>query len=146
MPLVLLQYKKGRRLKKIAKHIAEHLPGIVAPYLNVEGRNRHDGGVTADEIIVRCTESNALDVNTADLEIVIFAHDFRERKATLEKRKDGIIKNIHILLRWHHRPDLSGFVWIILAPTAFGSLQNKKPQANPYRAVRQFERHFSPTF
>ncbi len=125
MPLVLLQYKmryeKGRSLRDLAEKLSQELPAIVAPALTLSDRERLDGQVTPEDIIVHCVKSNDADVNNKDLEIVIWAHDFPERKANLEERKDAIIKGIHEFLRDWDR-NVSGFVWILLQPTAFGEI------------------------
>lgn len=130
MPLVLLQYraKGGLALKDLARILAQHLPEIVAPALTLSERKRHDGQVTPSDIIVRCVEGTKEDVNTKDLEIIIWAHDFPGRAANLEERKDAIINGVRQFLADHTEDELgfrlhvSGFVWILLQPTAFGQL------------------------
>ncbi|MEK7134529.1 MAG: hypothetical protein AAB805_02210 [Patescibacteria group bacterium] len=121
MPLALLQYKKGQALKEIAECLALQLPHIIAPALTLSERDLHDGQVTPGEIVVWCVEGGAHDVNTRDIEIIIWAHDFLERAANLEGRKDAIIKGVHRFLADYDR-DISGFVWVLLQPTAFGYL------------------------
>ena len=120
MPVASLRHKHGRQLGELAAKLAETLPDIIAPALNVEGRELHDGKVTADEIDVRCEEGQAADVNAKDLEIMIFAHDFPERSANLEDRKKLILEGVLAFLADWDR-NVTGFVWVILAPTAFGS-------------------------
>lgn len=120
MPLVLLQYKQGRELKELAEQLAQALPEIVAPHLNIVGRERHDGGVTPDEIIVRCSESNPMNVNTRDIEMIILAHEFPERKANLEDRKNGILADVLKFFADYDR-NVDGFVMPILINMAYGA-------------------------
>jgi len=121
VPLALLQYKTDRSLKEIAENLAKELPAIIAPNLTVSNRERHNGQVTTDDIIVWVVEGGKADVNSKDLEIIIWAHDFPERSANLEERKDTIIKGILEFLRDYDR-NVSGYVWVLLQPTAFGQL------------------------
>jgi len=123
MPLVELRYKPDCDLEDVVSLLALALPHIVAPHLSLPEREALDGLVSSKDIIVRCSRSSKVDVNSKDLEILIFAHDFPERKANLEKRKDAIIAGIREFLT-NYDPNLkiSGFVWVWLVPTAFGEL------------------------
>lgn len=121
MPVALLQYKADRELKELAEALAKALPDIIAPNLTLPKRELLDGQVNSDDIKVYCVEGTRADVNTDDLEIMIWAHDFPERKANLDDRKDAIIKGVHQFLADYDR-NVSGFVWILLQPTAFGRL------------------------
>lgn len=121
MPLVLLQYKSDRGLNQLVEKLAQKLPSIVAPNLTLPEHERLDGQVLPDDIIVRCVGGNKADVNTKDIEIIIWAHDFPERKANLECRKDAIVLGVQRFLSDYDR-NVSGFVWILLQPTAFGEL------------------------
>ena len=146
MPLVELHYKANRGLMDLANELAENLPGIVAPNLIVPERPRHDGEVLPEDIIVKIIQGGTHDVNCKDIEIVIFAHDFPERKANLEERKEEILKGVRAFIesyeakrrkivesgprRLHairkhsgsYEGQVSGFVWVLLVPTAFGQL------------------------
>ncbi len=121
MPLTILQYKPDRGLKELAEKLAQALPEIVAPQLTLAGHERHEGQVTSADIIVRCVEGGKADVNTKDLEIMIWAHDFPERASNLEDRKNAIIKGIRAFLADYDR-NVSGYVWVLLQPTVFGRL------------------------
>lgn len=121
MPLVLLHYKTDRGLEELAENLAIELPDIVAPNLTLSERERLDGQVAPEDIIVRCVEGTKSDVNCKDIEITIWAHDFPGRKVNLEERKDAIIGGIHQFLADYDR-NVSGFVWVLLQPTALGQL------------------------
>lgn len=121
MPIVQLRYKPGRDLEELACKLAEALPAIVAPQLSIAGAELHDGMVTQKEIIVEVTEGSQADVNTKDLQITILAHNFPERVETDEQRKDAMLKGVRTFLADFDR-NVDGFVWLILAPTAFGRI------------------------
>lgn len=117
MPLILVQHKHDRGFKEIAEKLAKELPALVAPMLSVPP----DGLLTPDDIEVWVTEGSPADVNTKGLEIIIWAHDYPERKANLEESKDVIVKGVRAFLADYDR-NITGFVWILLQPTAFGRL------------------------
>jgi hypothetical protein len=121
MPLTVLQYKIDRGLKELAEKLAETLPSIVAPNLSLSERDLHDGKLTPDEIMVWCRESKKADQNGKDLEIIVFAHDFPERRENLEARKDTIIEGVRKFLSDYDR-NVTAAVWVLLAPTAYGEI------------------------
>ncbi|MFZ2167264.1 MAG: hypothetical protein WAV50_00140 [Minisyncoccia bacterium] len=118
MPIVLIQHKNGRGLNEVAEELSKEFPAIVAPALSVPGG---EGELRFDDIEVWVTEGSTADVNTKDLEIIIWAHEYPERKANLEERKDIIVKDVRTFLADYDR-NVTGFVWILLQPTAFGKL------------------------
>lgn len=117
MPLALIQHKNGRGLTEIAEKLAQELPTSVAWALSTSG----DGKLNPDDIEVWVTEGSPADVNTKDLEIIIWAHDYPERKADLENRKDSILTDVRKFLADYDR-NVTGFVWVLLQPTAFGRI------------------------
>jgi len=121
MPVVLLQYQT-KLLGRIAAKLAQALPAIVAPELAINNRDRGDGGLVAEDIIVRCVEGGLGDVNSKEIEIIIFAHDFPERKTNLEERKNTIIAGVREFFVKEDFRGVTGFVWVMLMPTAFGEL------------------------
>ncbi len=124
-PLVLLRYRTGRGLENLAAGLAKELPGLVAPSLTFSERERHEVWVATEDITVHCVEGTEADVNAEDLEIIVWAHDFLERKVNLEERKDAIVDGVRKFLQDHSHDVpgyVSGFVWILLQPTAFGQL------------------------
>ena len=122
MPLVHLYYHPHRDGWELAQNLAAALPKIIAPHLTIPTRDRHDGQVTPEDIIVRPSAGSSIDANTLDIEIVILAHDFPERRANLEERKENIIKGIRAFLGEISHPLTTGSVWILLMPTAFGRI------------------------
>jgi len=120
MPLVILQHQTGRGLQDLAEKLAIELPSIVAKNLTLGERERHDGQVAPEDIMVWCRESKRADQNGKSLEIIIIAHDFPERKVNLEERKEAIIQGIRYFLADYGRKYIPGAVWVLLIPTAFG--------------------------
>lgn len=119
MPLVVMNCKKGRLLGDMIGNLANELPAIVARALHVEKNLK--GHLTSEDIEVEVRESGPYDVNIKDLEITIWANDYPERLANLDKRREEILSGIREFLRDYDR-NLSGFVWVLLQPASFGEL------------------------
>ena len=122
MPLALVQYKTNRDLESFVEKLALLMPGIVAPALDMPGYANSDYRLTPDDIEVWVTESGKLDVNTKDIEVIIWAHEYPERRVNLEERKNQIIRGVREIAIVCGRTDISGFVWVLLQPSAFGIL------------------------
>lgn len=119
MPLVVVQHKAGRLNEDMLQKLAESLPGIVANALNV--KENEAARLTSSDVEVWVQESGKFDVNTKDLEIIVWANSYPERLSDLEFRKDVILKFVRWFLSDYDR-NLSGFVWVLLQPAAFGEL------------------------
>ena len=119
MPLVVVTHEVGRVPPDMLIKLARALPEIVAQALNVE-ENEH-ARLTVADIEVRVQESGPYDFNVKDLEIIIWANDYPERLVNLDERKETILKGVREFLRDFDR-NLSGFVWVLLQPTAFGEI------------------------
>lgn len=118
MPTVLLFRKPERGLEELAKNLARELPMIIAAYLST----KEGGYVQPKSIKVRHFVGDPEDVNTDDLEIRISAHNFPEREANLEERKNSILEDVRDFLRDYDR-NLSVLVLVHLAPMAFGKIE-----------------------
>lgn len=119
MPLVVVQYKAERITVQMLMHLTTALPGIVATALDVP--ENQDARLAPSDIEVWTQESGKFDVNTKDLEIIIWAPLFPERLLNLEERKDAIVRAVRRFLADYDR-NLTGFVWVLLQPSAFGEL------------------------
>lgn len=119
MPLVQLSYKGDRELGPIAKQLAGELPELVARTLSVPDNEK--ARLEADDIEVHVRQTTSFDVNTKDLEIIIWANEYPERLANLDFRKEVILHGVREFLRDYDR-NLTGFVWVLLQPGSFGSL------------------------
>ncbi|MHB8913550.1 MAG: hypothetical protein ACYC4I_00895 [Minisyncoccota bacterium] len=120
MPLVLIQFKQ-KSLEFTARRLALQMPRIVAAALDVSDQEGEAGRLAPDDIEVWCQEGSDINVNTKDLEIIIWTHDFPSRRARLEQRKNEIVGHVHELISSLCSSEVSGFVWILLQPTAFGA-------------------------
>jgi len=79
MPTVLLKYKGTEECQRVALELIPKIPGIVAPLMNIEGRELHDGGVGEDEIMVEPWQFSPFALNVKDIRIVVEAHNYPER-------------------------------------------------------------------
>ena len=123
MPVAVLQFNPNRIPEVEAARLARELPDIIAPNLNLPEKVRHDGQVTPEDIIVWCDPGHALDVNTKDIEILIWAHDFPERRENIEDRKEAILDGVRAsLAHVDYKRKIDGYVWILLQSTAFGQI------------------------
>ena len=122
MPLVVLTYKPDHLSEEIIRRLVPELTHAVADALDVPGNL--EARLTPDDIEVYVAQSQSLDFNTKDLEILIWAHQYPERLQNLEERKDKILAKVHQVLEIEDfNPGITGWVWILLQPTAFGKIK-----------------------
>ena len=114
MPLIQLGYNPKSVSEEFVGFFASELPVIVAEALNAPEDD--GGGLTPDDIEVWCRKASPNDVGDADLQIVVLANHFASREANLEERKDNILNAVKDIVHL----GLHGFVWVLLAPAAFG--------------------------
>jgi hypothetical protein len=121
MPIVLLQYKRDLGLEHLAGRVAEELPSIVSAALDIpESKNSR---LTPEDIEVRASETGKMDVNAKQLEIVVIAHDYPERTANIESRKDEISRGVRKFLDSQGHQSVSGWVWVLpQQASAFGRI------------------------
>ena len=119
MPLVVVQYKASRFNEDMLmlQRLVESLPEIVGFALNAP--ENEDACLSPSDIEVWVQESGRFDVNTKDLEIIIWANLYPERLRNLEQRRDVILQAVRKFLADYDR-NLSGFVWVLLQPASFG--------------------------
>ena len=126
MPLVVINHVRAKAVKTgWHRHVAERaaqlgkeMPRIVAKALNTP--ENPDGKLTSYDIEVWHRKGGYSDVcgDNVDLEIIIWANDFPERRATLEYRQKNITEEISRVLLGG---DIRGSVWVLLAPGSFGT-------------------------
>lgn len=119
MPLVVVNYQKNEIDPVIVRNVANGLPKIVARALDVVGNEQ--ARLSAGDIEVWVQEAGSQDVNGKGLEIVIWANEYPERLANLNDRKEEILRGVRDLLP-HYPGNLTGFVWVLLQPGAFGEI------------------------
>lgn len=118
MPLVVIQHKPGRVLDDMLQNLAKKMPEIVADALSADAPGAE---LTSTDIEVWVQEGGKLDVNTKDLEIIIWATSYPARLENLDFRKEMIVQQVKTFLADYDR-NLSGFVWVLLQPASFGEL------------------------
>lgn len=112
---------KSAELLGAANYAAGQLPEIVAPALSLEGRKLHDGKIGPNEVmIIPVLCSNA--VNGKDLELIVIAHDFPERRANIEERETLIHDGLRSLL-CRNVFDVTVGVCLILTSMAYGEFR-----------------------
>lgn len=120
VPIVVLQYKGGRALEPLATGLASQLPEIVSSFLN-KGHPEHYH-LKPSDISIWVQQSGELDINTKDIEIIVWAHARSERAMwrlyDCGNRDDEIVNDVRKLLSDYDR-NVSGSVRILLQPIAF---------------------------
>ena len=87
--------------------------------------NSHSYSFGKSNANAKSNTGTKFDSNTHDLEIVIWAHDYPERSANLEDRKEAIVAATRLLVAAYNERygmKLTGMVSVLLQPFAFGKL------------------------
>lgn len=120
MPLVVVNRNPKSFDERSLENLVRALPDLVASALTCENP---DGELTAKDIEVWVQDSGPFDVNTKDVEIIIWANLYPERQADLDRRQRYITGGIKALMNAGDIATvkrISGFVWVLLQPASFG--------------------------
>ena len=98
MPTVRIEYQPAKSYEDIIASLADELPRITAPQMNVGGRELHDGGVGESEILVDAVEYSRFARNVNDIQITVIAHAFDERRKCLDEATDAIKEGVKVIL------------------------------------------------
>lgn len=101
MPTVRVEYNPFSSKPDVMAAVNDlytYLPAIIAPVMNIEGRELHDGGVGESEIIVNLIEYSKRDLNINDIQITVIAHRFEERVARLDEMTQAIRDGVKVTL------------------------------------------------
>ena len=121
MPVVILSYNTDRVDEELLRRLCRDLMGIVSRALDIPENDK--ARLTRDDIEIRARMVQDFDHNAKDLEIMVFAHQYPERLANLEERKEQIVLALrHIIREEYSNKELIGWVQIILAPIAHGRI------------------------
>ncbi len=124
MPLVLLQCQNRNGLDEIAYRLAENLPSIISSALDVP--ENQEARLTPEDIEIRFTWTTARHKNAKDIEIVVIAHDYPERTANIEARKNAILNGVRTFLAvytYDRKVKVTGWVWVLPQQnSAFGKI------------------------
>ena len=116
MPLVLTKLPFGSNLgTRQYGEIIKSLPRIDAYNLTAPP----EGTLTPDEVEVWDIPNNTRNIAGVfkkDVEIIVFAHDYPDRKVNLEERKTRIINELSAMIP----ANITFSVWILVMPTAWG--------------------------
>lgn len=113
MPLVVIRRRKETVTDERLRHIVTYLPLFVA-----EGLTCTAGALTPDDIMIQADDVGPFDsANLKDVNVIVYAHDYPERAADLDRRRDGISQELVGLLGVQH----SWYVWIFLEKSSYGS-------------------------
>lgn len=114
MPTVRIQYSSEKGYDEILDRLADEMPAITAPQMNVDGRGLHDGGVSENEIMVEFYEFSPRDRNVNDIQITVIAHAFPERQSRLDEATEEIKKGVMNILRDFDRNVKVGIsIWLV---------------------------------
>lgn len=114
MPTVRIEYKPDKGYEQIIGCLADDLPKIIAPQMNVRGRELHDGGVGESEILVDATKYSPFARNVNDIQITVIAHPFEERRVRLDEATEEIKKGVMEVLQDFDRSVKVGIsIWLV---------------------------------
>lgn len=100
MPTALIEYRQKfegfseTTQEALLRKLANELPYIVAPQLNIVGRKLHNGGVGESEIIVDAREYSRFARNVNDIQITVRAHCYKERVERINFITGGIRRGV----------------------------------------------------
>jgi hypothetical protein len=98
----------------VFKRFIDNLPEFVASALTCENPN---GKLTAADVELWSRKfDDQWDRGWKNLQIIVFANEYPERRVNLDTRRKILQDAIRALLP----PDIHGWVWVRLAPSSFG--------------------------
>jgi len=114
MPTTRIEYKPDMGYEQIIERLADEMPRITAPQMNIGGRELHDGGVGESEILVDAVEYSRFARNINDIQITVIAHSFDERRERLDEATDAIKDGVKEILRDYDRNVKVGVsIWLV---------------------------------
>ncbi len=117
MPLIQIRHRHDAVGGAVLVRLQKHLPAVAAEALScVEG-----GKLAAKDIMLEFDSMNPLDINGKDIHIRVWAHDYPTRAGLDLENLDTIRKTISAEVLRHIAADVSWYVWVLLAPTSYGS-------------------------
>lgn len=114
MPTITVKSQPDKGYDAILDALADHLPGIAAPLMNIDGSALHEGGVGETEILVEFEEFSPRDRNVNDIQITMVAHAFPERVEKVEESTDQLKQGVMEVLRDFDRNLIAGVsIWLV---------------------------------
>ena len=118
MPLVVVARNPKVISDRLLSVITKNLPSIVASALDCDDEG---GSLTSRDVEVWVQDFGPNDINTKDLEIVVWANQYPQRLRHLNARRADIVSEIRSI-RGAARSNFTGFVWVLLQPASFGEI------------------------
>lgn len=121
MPTVRVEYNPysdNVNVSLVMILVTKRLPSIVAPQMNIEGRELHNGGVSENEIIVNTIPYSRYDQNVNDIQVTIIAHNYKERLQRVDEITEAIRDEILDIIQCeignkHEYMKIAVSVWLI---------------------------------
>ena len=114
MPTITVKSKPGKGYGRILDALAEHLPRIAAPLMNIDGSKLHEGGVGETEILIEFVEFSFRDHNVNDIQITMVAHAFPKRVEQVEESTDKLKQGVLEVLQDFDRDPIVGVsIWLV---------------------------------
>ncbi len=118
MPLIAIRGNQRRITRRVMRRLFTSLPPIAAKALSCSTWSPHSSNLLAPtDIMIEVDNFGRLRENCKDIHIRVYAHDYRERRNNLDKIRKMISEEVV-----KHLPaGVSWYVWVLLAPTSYGS-------------------------
>lgn len=117
MPLMQIRRKTDRISDPDLIKVVQNLPAVAAQALSC----KEGGELKSGDIMLEIDEMSPLDANCKDLHIRVWAHDYPSRRGESLANLDAIRKRISAEVLKHLPAGVSWYVWVLLAPTSYGS-------------------------
>lgn len=120
MPLIQIRRNPYIVFDNVMNRLTEALPAVAAKALSSP-----EGGILAPEAIMLevddLTMYRSLNKNCKALHVRVWAHDYPSRRGKDLETLDAIRKQIAEEVVKHLPEGVSWYVWVLLAPTSYGS-------------------------
>lgn len=112
MPLIEIRYSLQKLHINDIRRVIDVLPLVSSTALTCP-----EGGLLKEEdIMIEAQPFGTFDKNCKELHIRILAHNYRSRLKRIDAIQDAILGRVRVCIG-----DVNAYVWLILAPTSYGS-------------------------
>lgn len=117
MPLIQIRRRPDAIGGEAIVALRENLPAVAAQALScAEG-----GKLAPKDIMLEFDDMGPYDINNKDIHVRVWAHDYPARRGENLSALDTIRKTIAEEVLRHIPAGVSWYVWVLLAPTSYGS-------------------------
>ena len=117
MPLIQIRRRPDTISGEVIIGLRENLPPVAAEALSCE----EGGNLAAKDIMLEFDDMGPYDTNNKDIHVRVWAHDYPARRGEDLATLDSIRKTIAAEVLKHIPAHVSWYVWVLLAPTSYGS-------------------------